>query len=54
LPVCPICRRDLPDDLLHPADLVVTAEIRTQNDFWKESDGICAACLKEYERRVSG
>lgn len=54
MPVCPICRRDSPEDLVFPADVVITAEIRAQNASWKDSDGLCPECLAEYEKRLSG
>ena len=54
MPQCPICRRDTKEDLLFPADVVVVAEIRTQNASWKESDGLCQPCLVEFEKRVGG
>jgi hypothetical protein len=49
---CPLCQRDTPEALLHPADLVLTAEIRARNASWKEADGLCPACLAEYEKRL--
>ena len=54
MPICPLCRRDSTEDLLYPADLVLTAEIRAQNAAWKEADGLCQTCLAEYEKRLQG
>lgn len=49
---CPLCQRDAAEGLLHPVDVVLTAEIRARNASWKEADGLCSACLAEYEKRV--
>ena len=53
MPVCPVCRRSSPEGLVFTTDIVVSSEIRSQHPAWKDSDGLCSACLAEYEKRVS-
>ncbi|MCZ6778915.1 MAG: hypothetical protein V3U86_03890 [Acidobacteriota bacterium] len=54
MPDCPICQRETQEELVYPADVVVTTEIRTQNPSWKEADGVCPTCVAEYEKRLQG
>lgn len=53
MPVCPLCRKETPQGLVFPADVVLTAEIRTQNPAWEDKDGLCTQCLSELEKKLA-